>query len=324
MLRIELRDHLDAEGLAAIQGLIDAARRIEGHSPVGEHKASHLAVGAKSWVGVLAFDDDQLVGYAHTRWNAPGAQPRLAVEVVVHPAQRQGEVARRLLNEVRSVLGRAGGGTLFLWVHRVEDAHRTLAAEMDFAIQRDLAYMVREGALGPPGDLGDLPAGVTVRPFDGEVDAFLAVNNAAFAGHPENGGWTHEDFSERAGLTWFDPDDLLMAWRGEELAGFHWTKWHAHSGEPQPAHGPRGEVYVLAVAPAAQGLGLGRTLLRRGLVHLHEKGVSQVVLYVDRADGRAEKLYASEGFELRYHEVCYAEEVWPVVDHQTADLYRPA
>jgi mycothiol synthase len=323
MLRIELRATLDARTLQEILALIDAARAIEGHAPVGEHKVSHLAVGARDWLGILAYDDRELVGYAHTRWNAPGARPRMAVEVVVHPRWHDHDVARHLLDETRAVLGRAGGGLLYLWVHWVDDPRATLAARMGFRIERELAFMARTLDGAP---LVTLPPDVTVRGYRHPDDqaAFLEVNNAAFRGHPENGGWTPEDFAERRRLSWFDPDGLLMAWRGRELLGFHWTKWHGHRADDQPAHDPVGEVYVLGLAPWAQGIGLGRALLHAGLAYLHGLGCKRVILYVDRASEPARRLYESEGFVTESLEVCYAEEVWPIVDQHTADLLRPA
>jgi len=323
MLRIELRHTLDEGALAEILALIATATAIEGHAPVGEHKVSHLAVGARGWVGILAYDDDRLVGYAHTRWNPPGATPRMAAEVVVHPDWHDREVARHLLRETREVLARAGGGLLYLWVHWVEDPQATLAFAMGFRIERELAFMARSLTERPQAPI--LPAGVGVRVYrPGRDDAaFLAVNNAAFLGHPENGGWSEADLAERTSLDWFDPAGLLMAWRGDELLGFHWTKWHRHDEEPS-AHEPVGEVYVLGIAPAAQGLGLGRALLRAGLAHLHARGCRRVVLYVDNAGKGARRLYTSEGFGTESLEVCYAEDVWPVVDHAASALLRPA
>ena len=323
MLRIELRNALDEGALAEILALIEAARAMEGHTPVGEHKASHLAVGARDWVGILAYDDDRLVGYAHTRWTPPGGTPRMAAEVVVHPEWHDRGVARHLLRETRGVLARAGGGLLYLWVHWVEDPKATLAFAMGFRIERELAFMTRALTASPPAPA--FPVGVEVRTYrPGRDDAaFLAVNNAAFLGHPENGGWSEADLAERRALDWFDPDSLLLAWRGHELLGFHWTKWHGHDEEP-PAHEPVGEVYVLGIAPAAQGLGLGRALLRAGLAHLYVRGCRRIVLYVDNASEGARRLYTTEGFTTESLEVCYAEDVWPVVDHSASALLRPA
>jgi mycothiol synthase len=322
--RIELRSRLDERVLGEVLDLIESATAIEGHRPVGEHKHAHLRVGAEGWVGIMAYEGDRLVGYAHTRWNAPDAHPRLAVEVVVHPDHHDSEVARTLLLETRGVLGRAGGGTMWLWVHRVEDAADTLAARMGMRVQRELAFMTRP--LGTAPERPSPPEGVEIRAYrPGEDDeALLAVNNAAFEGHPENGGWDARELAERTGRDWFDAGGLLLAWRGEELLGFHWTKWHSHDSDETPAHEPVGEVYVLGVAPAAQGLGLGRLLLRWGLAHLHDRGCRSAMLYVDRASEGAVALYRSEGFEVDYLEVCYAEPVAPVVEHPPTELRRPA
>jgi mycothiol synthase len=323
-LRIELRSRLDAAVLDEVLALIEAATAIDGHRPVGEHKHAHLRVGATGWVGILAYEGDRLVGYAHTRWNAPEDHPRLAVEVVVHPDFHDAGVARTLLLETRGVLGRTGGGAMWLWVHRVEDAATTLAARMGFAVQRELLYMTRDLAARTP--VGPAPEGVEVRSYRPGADdaALLAVNNAAFADHPENGGWDAEELAERTGRDWFDPAGVLLAWRGEELLGFHWTKWHSHDSDETPAHEPVGEVYVLGVAPAAQGLGLGRHLLRAGLAHLHDRGCRQALLYVDGASRGAVALYTGEGFTAEYREVCYEEVVPPVVEHPPAELRRPA
>lgn len=323
MLRIELRTTLDSRTLEEILALIGAARAIEGHAPVGEHKVSHLTVGARDWLGILAYSDQDLIGYAHTRWDAPGARPRMAVEVVVHPDWHDRDVARHLLDETRAVLGRAGGGLMYLWVHWVADPQATLAARLGFRIERELAFMSRLLDEPPPVVL---PSGVTVRGYRHPEDeaAFLTVNNAAFRGHPENGAWTPEDFAERRRLEWFDLAGLLLAWRGRELLGFHWTKWHGHLADDRPAHKPVGEVYVLGLAPQAQGTGLGRALLHAGLAHLYGLGCRRVILYVDRASTAARHLYESEGFTTESLEVCYAEEVWPIVDRQTSGLLRPA
>ncbi len=323
MIRVELRSVLDQPVLDEILRLIEAATEIEGHRPVGEHKYSHLRVGAAGWVGVLAYDDDRLAGYAHTRWNAAGDVPRMAVEVVVHPDYYPTDVARLVLSESRSVLARAGGGLMYLWVHRVEDAEATLARRLGFAIQRQLAFMTRD--LAEPPRPPRLPDGVELRAYRPDLDdgEFLRVNNAAFAGHPENGGWDVGELAERRKRDWFEADGLLMAWRGDRCVGFHWTKWHAHDSDETPAHEPVGEVYVLAVAPEAQDAGLGRALLLAGLRHLHARGCRQAILYVDCASEGAVKLYESEGFTVAYREVCYQQLVSPVVAHTASDLSRP-
>lgn len=338
MTHLHVRHRLDPSALDQITELVRTTTAIEGHAPIGEHKMAHLRVGADDWDGILAHADGPgeahggLIGYAHLRWNSGPSDPRVAVEVVVHPHHREEGVQAALLEQTRTTVANGGGGRMFLWVHRVDDPADTLASRMGFAVQRQLAYMRRPA--DPVPDPGDPPPGVVVRPYAGPADdpAFLEVNNAAFPSHPENGGWTPADLADRRALPWFDPAGLFMAFRrrddggeGEPL-GFHWTKWHAHDDEPGhdgPApHGPLGEVYVLAVHPRAQGVGLGRHLLRVGIRHLATRSES-IALYVDRADEGPVALYRSEGFDLEYLEVCYVDDV-PPAGRPPGALLRPA
>jgi mycothiol synthase len=309
MLRINVEAVLDQAVLDEITALIDAVTASEGRRPLGEDKQAQLATGARAWTGVLARRDGALVGYAHMRWNTDGDRPRATVELVVHPGEREEDVGSALLEAVRAVVARAGGGALWAWAHRVEDASATLPAREGLRVQRQLAFMTRPLGDTPPFTL---PDGVELRTYQpGEDDqALLAVNNAAFAEHPEQGGWDEETLAERRRLEWFDADDVLLAWQGDELLGFHWTKLHGDS-EEAAAEGPVGEVYVLAVHPAAHGLGLGRALLRAGLAHLRARDRALAVLYVDRASAAPLRLYESEGFHAAYDEVCYEQEVPP-------------
>jgi mycothiol synthase len=143
------------------------------------------------------------------------------------------------------------------------------------------------------------PAGVDIRTFavGTDEDAWVAINAAAFAHHPEQGSWTRVDLEARERDDWFDPSGFLMAWRGDDLLGFHWTKIH-----PDGA----GEVYVIGVAPQAQGLGLGLVLLQRGLAYLREQGCPEVLLYVDGDNTGAMRLYERNGFRRHDLDVQWA------------------
>lgn len=324
MTDFEIHRQLDAASLAEIHSLLDATTRLEGHAPIGEHKMAHLHVGADDWDGILAYEPGgELIGYVHLRWNPTGADPRLAVEMVVHPDHREEGVQAALLDHTRRLVARSGGGRMFLWVHRVIDARATLAFELGLDIQRELAFMRRPARPAP--EVGPLPEGVEIRPYRGPEDdeAFLEVNNAAFPDHPENGGWAVADLEERKALDWFDPAGLFMAFRDGLPLGFHWTKWHRHDADGGPApHPPLGEVYVLAVHPRAQGMGLGRILLRHGMRHLADRS-TEIVLYVDQASEGPVALYTSEGFETVYREVCYVDDIAPARTGRH-ELLRPA
>ena len=141
------------------------------------------------------------------------------------------------------------------------------------------------------GELPDavLPELVAIRPFavGRDEQPWLAVNAAAFAEHAEQGRWTPADLAAREAEAWFDPDGFLLAWRGPELLGYHWTKVHADG---------TGEVYVLGVSPAAQGMRLGAALLVAGLRWLAGRGCTEVLLYVDDSNTSAMSLYERNGF----------------------------
>jgi mycothiol synthase len=146
-----------------------------------------------------------------------------------------------------------------------------------------------------------------------DEDAWLRANAAAFAHHPEQGGWTAEDLLLREAEPWFDPAGFLMAWRGSpdeggtltgsqgdperpqpaHVLGFHWTKVHPPG---DVADEPLGEVYVLGIAPEAQGLRLGGALTDLGLAYLRSRGLRQVLLYVDEDNTAAVHLYEGRGF----------------------------
>jgi mycothiol synthase len=131
---------------------------------------------------------------------------------------------------------------------------------------------------------------VRVRSYvDRDAEQVLAVNAAAFAHHPEQGSLDAVGLAERMAEAWWDPAGLIIAADADtdEVLAFHWTKQH------DAAHG---EVYVVAVGPAAQGRGLGRVVTLAGLHHLGGLGVDEVLLYVESDNVPAVRLYGSLGF----------------------------
>jgi mycothiol synthase len=90
-------------------------------------------------------------------------------------------------------------------------------------------------------------------------------------------------------MDWFDPEGLRMAWAGERLAGFCWTKIHP---------GGDGEIYIIGLHPDFQGRGLGRPLVLEGFRHLHERGCGRVFLYTEEDNGAAVRLYEKVGMQV--------------------------
>lgn len=143
----------------------------------------------------------------------------------------------------------------------------------------------------PPDRLPHIPSTVTIKTFRIGLDEtmWLALNNRAFAGHPENGRWALGDLLERMDQPWFDPEGFLIAWEGGRMIGSCWTKRH-----PGTDHG---EIYVVGVDPDARGRGIGTQLTLVGLWNLHEQqGAATALLYVDASNVPAMRLYRELGF----------------------------
>jgi mycothiol synthase len=210
-------------------------------------------------------------------------------------------------------------GRLRLWAHGADAAANELAAAHGFHRVRRL-YQLRR-SLYAPLDPVELPAGIRLRAFDAQrdVDAWLALNSAAFTDLPDQGGWTRADLEQRMAEPWFDPPGFLLAEDVDgRLVGFHWTKVHSHghghihlddaththAGDGDPAsparaghaHEPIGEVYVVGVDPGMRGQGLGRSLTLAGLHHLRHRGLAAAMLYVDAENTGAISLYRALGF----------------------------
>jgi mycothiol synthase len=214
-------------------------------------------------------------------------------EAVVDPDARRRGVGSAL---IRTGLAEGGDGAR-IWSHGDLAAARGTASALDLVVARELLQMRLEGALLPPVTV---PADIVLRTYSGAVDdkELLRVNNAAFAWHPEQGGWTEAEIAERRAESWFDADGLFMAFDAASgaLLGFHWTK----------IHGPDlGEVYVVGVDPSAQGRGLGAVLTLVGLHHLAARGVGTVLLYVEADNSAAVKTYRRLGFSVFRTDVAY-------------------
>jgi len=137
--------------------------------------------------------------------------------------------------------------------------------------------------------------------------AWLVVNNRAFAGHAEQGGWTSATLARRIGESWFDPTLFLLASDDLGLLGFNWLKVHeAHDGDPR-----LGEIYVIGIDPRAQGTGLGTTLAIAGLDALHARGIDTGMLFCAYDNENALKLYHSLGFTVHRTDRAYECEVAP-------------
>ncbi|ROO91095.1 mycothiol synthase [Actinocorallia herbida] len=259
---------LSAEQSAAVLDLAERAAEADGVPPLSEQTL--LAVRHGGGEHHLVHEGAELAGYAFAEAGS--------AEVVVDPAFRRRGIGSRLLAELPQ--------DVRIWAHGEVPGSAELAASQGLRPVRTLLQMRR--ALTEPIPVWRIHAGYTLRTFQpGDAAGWLRLNAASFASHPEQGQWTEEDLRRRMAEPWFDPKGFFVVTKDDKLVGFHWTKVHPDG---------MGEVYVVGVDPAQQGVGLGRTLTLAGLNHLKGLGLDTVLLYVDGENTSAVRLYESLGF----------------------------
>ncbi|WP_211658887.1 mycothiol synthase [Phytoactinopolyspora halophila] len=291
------RTNFDPETIERLGKLADRARAVDGRDPFADD-LWHRATAGQTRLALSADDDGELAGAAFVADQGE----RRAAELLVDPERRgQGHGGELLAELLRRV-----DGELWLWSHGDHPAARTLARRHGLHRARELLQLRRDASVPVPAI--EPPPGVTVRTFEPGHDenAWLRVNAAAFASHPEQGSRTLEDLHQAEAEPWFDPAGFFLAVDASgELLGFHWTKIHPPaSGEPG---GTRvGEVYVLGVAPHAHGQGVGSYLTAAGLRYLaSQPGVEELMLYVEGDNAAARRVYERLGFTQYGIDVAY-------------------
>lgn len=293
MRYLEIKRQVDDSEIAVITELLDAAARADGRRPLSDHLYLDLVNGGVSgggFVGLVAWEPGHPHPVAYAQVSR--GNESYAFELVVHPHHRyeMEAIGPELINAALDVVAREGGGAVSWWVFEPTRCHTTLAEAVSMSMDRTLLQMRRPLPTG-------LPVDVETRPFvvGRDETAWLDVNNRAFAGHGEQGGWTLDTFRTRCREEWFDPLGFRMYERDGRLAGFCWTK--VHPAGTTDEH-PLGEIYVIAVHPDFHGLGLGRQLTLAGLEHLAGRGLRNAMLYVDAANEAAVSMYQRIGFSV--------------------------
>ena len=306
-----MRARLSAEEIRDVVRLVDEVTDSDGVRPLSEHVMLHLRYGGDDRArNFLMRVNGEIVGYAHL--DTTDAVEGASAELAVGPRHRGMGYGRAL---VEALVNETTDRTrLRLWAHGNASGAADLARSMGFKRERVLWQMRR--SLFAPVPEPEWPAGVTVRTFvvGEDEQAWLDVNNRAFAQHPDQGTWTLDDVRMREREPWFDADGFFLVEQDGRLVGFHWTKVHGagHSGGHEHghehAHEPIGEVYVVGVDPSMQGKRLGPALTLRGLQHLRARGLSQCMLYVDESNTNAIRTYERLGFAKWDVDVCFLQQ----------------
>jgi mycothiol synthase len=314
-VNVQVLDHLDPGRQAALDALVTRCEEVDQHPVLSEdlrdpsgridldsHGARAVLLGPDA--GNQGEGTGDLYGCATL---TPGVDGTTALHVAVDPRYRSPARGGGEAGDIRGILIETAmdrvAGPVRLWIMEVEDGDDAAVDEFGFRPERDLLQMLV--GLPLPDDVVAATRPVETRSFDPGRDdeAWLSVNNRAFAGHPEQGNWTVERLREREASEWFDPAGFLVApdpaGGGSGLLGSCWTKIHRHHTPPL------GEIYVISVDPSRHSEGWGRALTVAGLQWLTGQGLSDGMLYTDAGNAAAVALYRSLGFTVDHVDRSY-------------------
>jgi mycothiol synthase len=300
MAVLEIKRRLVDGDMADVDELLRQVERADGQRPLSDHLWIDLREGGRpGFAGLLAWipGHDHLVAYCQvSRGN-----DSWSLDVIVSPHHRyeMSTIGPELLAEALRIIAAEGGGRVHWWVFEPTAMHADLAHRVGLSGGR-LAIQMRV-----PLPIAAPTPTIVTRPFrvGQDEDAWLRVNNRAFAAHPEQGAWTLDILRSRQQQPWFNPNGFLLHEIDGELAGFCWTKVHL---DTQPV---LGEIYVIAVDPDYAGRGLGRQLTVSGLRYLHQIGAPVGMLYVDSTNERAVSMYRSLGFVSHHQQRAFVGDV---------------
>jgi mycothiol synthase len=303
MSRIEVVRDFTPEITRAIGELATEIVAASGVVPLGDDAWTGIHGGGRDRGLIVtgAHGSEVADAYAHLAHHHAG---EWGLELAVRPGGD--DVRAQLLAAAVQLVAAEGGGHVPLWAHAATGEDDALARQAAFALERELQQLRVTLPLSDPPQWAE---GITVRTFvpGRDEEAWLAVNNRAFADHVEQGAWTLETLLRREAEPWFDPEGFVLAFDHDGLAGFCWTKVHPPAPPAEPL--ALGEIYVIGADPARHGKGLGRALTTAGLASLAARGITVGMLFVDADNAAAVGLYHSLGFSLHRVDRAYARTV---------------
>jgi mycothiol synthase len=249
----------------------------------------------------LAGQDGDLIGYFSV-FQEPEIG-RALLDTAVHPSRRRKGIGTKLFDGAVRQAGRAGLDVAQICISEHNKAAQKMMSGLEMKYIRDhIGFQLDLTAIKIPAVTSGDYIIRHLRP--GEEYQLTALQNLAFSGAWGFNPNTTEEIVYRVHLSSCTPEDILMAFQGEQPVGYCWTRIQVD--EISTPNTRTGEIHMIGVDPDFRQKGLGRNMLLSGLHHLKGKGLAKVELTADGEDPVPRGLYESVGFKettkMRWYE----------------------
>ena len=226
---------------------------------------------------------------------------RALLEGLVHPQHRRKGIATKLFSSSMQRVKASGVRAVQISVLEDNATAKSFLTKLEcqfirnfFEMRLDI-YNTRLPAAGR-----DSITSRRLKPM--EENLLTEIQNRCFTGTWGFNPNTTEDIACRLNMQGRSPDNVILTFLEDKLAGYCWTLINAEENAKREKK--KGLIHMLGVDPDYRNREIGKAVLLNGLEDLKGKGVDIVELTVDSQNPAACSLYESVGFEV------YAKTEW--------------
>jgi len=234
-----------------------------------------------------------LVGYLSVTLE-PGIQ-RALLEGRVHPRHRRKGIATKLFSSSMQRVKASGVRAVQISVLENNAPAKSFLGKLEFQFIRNFFEMkldIHNTRL--PAARRDSITSRRLKPV--EENLLTEIQNRCFTGTWGFNPNTTEEIAGRLNMQGRSPDDVILTFLEDRLAGYCWTLINAEENAKREKK--KGLIHMLGVDPDYRNREIGKAVLLNGLEDLKGKGVDIVELTVDSQNPAACSLYESIGFEI--------------------------
>ncbi|MBM3119414.1 MAG: GNAT family N-acetyltransferase [Chloroflexi bacterium] len=226
---------------------------------------------------------------------------RVILEYGVSPSYSLETILERLFHRALGRVGGLGARVAHVNILEVESAQGEFLSNLGFRVVRRF-YEMRLDVARVNLEAFDQRDLVYRHLSAGENELLARIENRCFTGtwgfNPNTAEYIAWEISTRGGCH----DDVILASSDDKPIGYCWTE--AQCGRDSSTGRSKGRIYMIGVDPNYRKRGVGRKLLKTGLLHLKSKGREIIDITVDSQNVAAVALYHSLGFQT------WAETIW--------------